>query len=222
MLLASFPAGPWQTNCYLIAAGEGADAVVIDPGVGAFEQVAAAAESRGIGVAGVLLTHGHLDHVAGAADVAQRWGVPVWLHPAERELLTDAGPIVPAALDLARELGVRLREPADLRPVAGGEEVVVGGLEFVVRHAPGHRPGCVLYAVADPQDGPLLFSGDVLFAGSIGRVDLPGGDAQAMLATLLYVADLPGDWVVLPGHGPRTTIARERATNPYLQATFLR
>ena len=77
MLLASFPAGPWQTNCYLIAAGEGADAVVIDPGVGAFEQVAAAAESRGIGVAGVLLTHGHLDHVAGAADVAQRWGVPV-------------------------------------------------------------------------------------------------------------------------------------------------
>nr|NLI49168.1 MBL fold metallo-hydrolase [Propionibacterium sp.] len=232
MFLASFPAGPWQTNCYLVASERGADLVVIDPGVQAFEQIERFADAEGVRVAGVLLTHGHIDHVASAADVAERYGCPVWVHPAERELLDAAGPILPGALDLIRSLGVRLREPQDLRWVADGDDLEVGGLTFHVHHAPGHRPGCVMYSTAYAGDGEaggapapdrLLFSGDVLFAGSIGRTDLPGGDPEAMRATLrTVVLALPDDWAVLSGHGPETTIGAERADNPYLQPSFLR
>ncbi len=225
MFLASFPAGPWQTNCYLVAPDRGSDLVVIDPGVGAAEPVLEAARSLGCGVAGVLLTHGHIDHVGSAADVADAFGVPAWIHPDDRELLTDAGPLIPSSLSLARELGVDLREPKDLRELVGGEEVVVGGLTFGVIHAPGHRPGCLMFSVPPTDAGasPLLFSGDVLFAGSIGRTDLPGGDPVTMARTLRdVVLALPDDWVVLSGHGPQTTIGHERATNPYLQPSFLR
>lgn len=219
MLLASFPAGPWQTNCYLVASADDAPLVVVDPGVQALDPIERFVADKGVAVAGVLLTHGHIDHVASAADVADRWGVPAWLHPAERELLSDAGPILPSSLNLARELGVDLREPADLRPLADGESVEVGGLTFGVRWAPGHRPGCVLLSLPTPEGETLLFTGDVLFAGSIGRTDLPGGDPDAMAATLRdVVLSLPDDWAVLPGHGPDTTIGAERATNPFLKA----
>lgn len=225
MFLASFPAGPWQTNCYLIGAQPGADIVVVDPGVGAVELIDEAAEKHGLTIAGVLLTHGHIDHVASAATVADAHGVPAWIHPAERELLSDAGPVLPAALNLARQFGVDLREPADLRELTGGEVVEVAGLAFRTIHAPGHRPGHLMYAVDHPEAGAsqLLFTGDVLFAGSIGRTDLPGGDPEAMKRTLAEVVlHLPDDWAVLPGHGPATSIGHERATNPFLQPSFLR
>lgn len=230
MFLASFPAGPWETNCYLVATGPGADVVVIDPGVQAFESIRRFTDAKGVGVAGVLLTHGHIDHVASAADVADHYGCPAWLHPDERELLDAAGPIMPGSLNLARDLGVDLREPLDLRPVGDGDDVEVGGLRFHVHHAPGHRPGCVMYSTpvtADPAEpsapSHLLFSGDVLFAGSIGRTDLPGGRPEVMGATLRdVVLALPDDWAVLSGHGPETTIGAERAGNPYLQPSFLR
>lgn len=216
MFLASFPAGPWQTNCYVVAASEDSPLVVIDPGVQAMPAVQRFAETAGRGVAGVLLTHGHVDHVASAADVADHWGVGVWLHPAERELLTDAGPVLPSAV-LAAQFGVVLREPAELHPLVDGESVQVGGLSFDVREAPGHRPGCALLSVDDGEGGTWLFSGDVLFAGSIGRTDLPGGDWAAMESTLRDVVyPLPDEWVVWPGHGPSTTIGAERATNPFL------
>lgn len=239
MFLASFPAGPFQTNCYLIAPAEGADVVVIDPGMTAAETVIEWADAAGVGVAGVLLTHGHIDHVASAADVADHYGVTAWIHEAERELLDDAGPILPSSMDMARELRVKVREPQRLEWLTDGQEVAVGGLTFRVHHAPGHRPGCVMLSVGAPRpnggaaseatDGgqpaasTLLFTGDVLFAGSIGRTDLPGGEPKTMLATLQNVVlGLPDEWVVLPGHGPETTIGRERATNPYLQPSFLR
>jgi glyoxylase-like metal-dependent hydrolase (beta-lactamase superfamily II) len=168
--------------------------------------------------------------VACAADVADHWGVPAWLHTADRELLSDTGPGLPSSLELARQFGVRLREPEQLRLLDGGETLSVGGLNFEVIAAPGHRPGCVMFATAstggeagEPAASPLLFSGDVLFAGSIGRTDLPGGDPAAMAGSLRdVVLGLPDDWVVLSGHGPETTIGAERATNPYLQDRFLR
>ncbi len=239
MFLASFPAGPWQTNCYLLAPERGADLVVIDPGVQAAEQVIAFADAEGVGVAGVLLTHGHIDHVGTAADLADHYGVPAWLHADDRELLSDAGPLLGPSLNVARELGVGLREPGDLRLIEGGEDLSVGGFEFHVHHAPGHRPGCVMFSVVStsstsggvvstgdqpqPTASTLLFSGDVLFAGSIGRTDLPGGDPDIMVRTLKHVVlDLPDDWAVLSGHGPETTIGHERATNPYLKPSFLR
>jgi glyoxylase-like metal-dependent hydrolase (beta-lactamase superfamily II) len=232
MFLASFPAGPWQTNCYLLAPERGAGLVVIDPGVQAFEQIRRFTDAEGVAVAGVLLTHGHIDHVASAADVADHFGCPAWVHPAERELLDADGPVLPGALELVRSLGVDLRAPRDLRWVADGDDVEVGGLAFHVHHAPGHRPGCVMYSTPFVPDGEagdapaparLLFSGDVLFAGSIGRTDLPGGDPDAMRATLRdVVLALPDDWAVLSGHGPETTVGAERASNPYLQPSFLR
>lgn len=225
VFLASFAAGPWQTNCYLVAPTQGDDVVVVDPGVGASDQIIEIARSRGFGVAGVLLTHGHLDHVAGAADLADHFGVPAWIHGADRELLTDAGLTLGSSLAIAQELGIVLREPADLHLLVGGEEVAVGGLTFSVLAAPGHRPGCVMFGMPNP-DVPgtdLVFSGDVLFAGSIGRTDLPGGNASVMARTLgEVVLALPDEAAILPGHGPQTTMARERATNPYLQPAFLR
>lgn len=227
MDITSFPAGPWQANCYLLAPAGGGDVVVVDPGVGAAASVRRLVEERGVGVAGVLLTHGHLDHIGTAADVADGYGVPCWIHADDRELLTDPGPIVPASVDLAEAFGVSLREPADLRLLAGGETLTVGGLGFEVVHAPGHRPGCVLFRLVDDGTAEtpdaVVLTGDVLFAGSIGRSDLPGGDDAVMRRTLRDVVLALGDDVeVLPGHGPGTAMAYERATNPYLRPSYLR
>ncbi len=226
MLITSFAAGPWQANTYVVAATGASQCVVIDPGVEAGPHLAAALAEHGLSVGGVLLTHGHIDHVASAADVADAAGVPAWLHAADRELLTDAGP---GLAPVVAGLGIDLREPADLRELVGGEPVEVAGLVFDVVHAPGHRPGCVMLrlplpaSAADPgRPGEAVFTGDVLFAGSIGRTDLPGGDPDAMVATLRHaLTALPDDALLLPGHGAATTMAVERSSNPYLQSRFL-
>ncbi|MFT4294841.1 MAG: MBL fold metallo-hydrolase [Micropruina sp.] len=226
MFLASFPAGPWQANCYLAATAEGGECVIVDPGVDAFDGVRSAVVEHGLTPVGVLLTHGHIDHVASATRVADEWGVPAWIHAADRELLTDpvAGLGRSSAGLLAQVLGdVQLREPDDLRLFETGLDVA--GLTFEVLHAPGHRPGCVMLSTrltGHDQLDAVVFSGDVLFAGSIGRTDLPGGDHAVMLDTLrVAVLDLPDTAAILPGHGQQTVMARERATNPYLQANYL-
>ena len=226
MFLASFPAGPWQANCYLAAPAAGAECVVIDPGVDAFDGVRAAVANHGLTPVGVLLTHGHIDHVASATRVADEWGVPAWIHADDRELLTDpvAGLGPSSAELLAQVLGdLDLAEPEDLRFFETGLDVA--GLSFEVMHAPGHRPGCVMLSsrlTGHDQLDAVVFSGDVLFAGSIGRTDLPGGDHAVMLDTLRGpVLGLPDTAAILPGHGQQTVMARERATNPYLQADYL-
>ena len=226
MFLASFPAGPWQANCYLAAPAAGTECVVIDPGVDAFDGVRAAVAEHGLTPVGVLLTHGHIDHVASATRVADEWGVPAWSHAADRELLTDPGAgLGPESAGLlAQVLGdVRLAEPADLRFFETGLDVA--GLTFEVVHAPGHRPGCVMLSTpltGHDQLDSVVFSGDVLFAGSIGRTDLPGGDHAVMLDTLRGpVLGLSDTAAILPGHGQQTVMARERAVNPYLQADYL-
>lgn len=228
MFLASFPAGPWEANCYLFAVA-GRRTVIVDPGVGAFEPIVRVVTENDLSVEGVLLTHGHIDHVASAAAVADHYGVPAWIHEADRELLDPDGPQSPWVRDAIDQLGIDLAEPADLRLWTGGERLEVAGLAFDVVHAPGHRPGCVLlrHRLAEPlEQAPgiteLVFSGDVLFAGSIGRTDLAGGDPDVMAETLRdVVLALPDTAAVLPGHGPETTMAHERAANPYLQPSFL-
>ena len=226
MFLASFPAGPWQANCYLAATAAGRECVIVDPGVDAYDGVRATVAEHGLTPVGVLLTHGHIDHVASATRVAHAWGVPAWIHAADRELLTDpvAG-LGPGSAELLASVlgGAELAEPEDLRFFEGGLDVA--GLTFEVVHAPGHRPGCVMLSTpltGHDQLDSVVFSGDVLFAGSIGRTDLPGGDHAVMLDTLRGpVLDLPDTAAILPGHGQQTVMARERATNPYLHVDYL-
>ena len=174
----------------------------------------------------VLVTHGHFDHMWCAQDVAREYACPVWIHPADRHLLSDPMAAISgeSAAMLRQQLDMgdlpEFAEPDDVRDAVDGATIEGDGLTFTVDHVPGHTPGTVFYR-AD-WDGPeavsqVMFSGDFLFAGSIGRTDLAGGSHQQMLDSLRdRVLPLPDDVVVLPGHGPQTSIGRERATNPFL------
>lgn len=238
MLIASFPAGPWQTNCYVLATGPRAECVIVDPGMGSAAGVAEVVAEHHLHPAAVLVTHGHLDHMFAVTPVCSRYRAVCWVHPGDRRLLTDplAGMGPDAALLLAQVTGgaARLEEPDEVRELVDGAQVEVAGLTFDVRHAPGHTPGSVLFGTPYAGPGParpgapaagvssLALVGDVLFAGSIGRTDLPGGNDAAMRTTLReVVSTLPDDTLVLPGHGPRTTLGSERIANPYLQSGYL-
>lgn len=228
MFLASFACGPWQANCYLAAPAAGGECVIIDAGVDATDAVEVLVAEHSLRPAAVLATHGHIDHVASAAALADSYGVPLWIHPADRHLLTDpaAGLGDDSRTLLAELLPGPFREPARLQLLEPGTPLEVAGLEFSVTHAPGHTGGCVLLGVPYPghdQISSVVFSGDVLFAGSIGRTDLPGGDPEEMRRTLAGpVLAIPDHTAILPGHGPQTVMAGQRATNPYLQPAFLR
>ena len=224
MLIAGFPAGPWGTNCYVVATGPGSECVVIDPGKDAAPGIEEAVREHGLKPVAVLLTHGHIDHVWSVVPVCGARGIPAWIHPADRAMLADpmAGISAQTAQMLSSMTDGRLAagEPDDVRELADGAVLDLAGLQVVVDHAPGHTRGSVMFRRA-AEDGvpPVLLSGDVLFEGSIGRTDLPGGDHATMLASLAAkVLPLEDDTVVLPGHGGTTTIGRERAGNPYLAA----
>ncbi|MDR0416430.1 MAG: MBL fold metallo-hydrolase [Propionibacteriaceae bacterium] len=237
MLIASVPSQLWDENCYVLALAAPGPAVVVDPGFGVADRIASLAAEHGLQPVAVLVTHGHIDHVADAAAVADRYGVACHLHPAERRLLSKPG----AGLDplgaafVADLLGRRrLSEPAKVELVGDRDELELAGLTWRALLAPGHRPGCLIYTVDTPK-GRVAFTGDVLFAGAIGRTDLPGGSSRDMVRSLRDVVlgppgsapgsavppHLPPDSIVLPGHGPTTTMAAERRSNPYLQASFL-
>lgn len=226
MLLASFPAGPLQANCYFAATAPGADCAIVDPGQNSLSGVRQVVGEYNLRPTAVLLTHGHFDHMWQAAEVADEYDAELWIHPADRHLLTDplaaisgeSAAMLRAQFGIAED--VELSEPAVVRDAVDGARIEVGDLTFTVEHVPGHTPGTVVYRV--DYDGPeeiseVMFSGDFLFEGSIGRTDLTGGSLEQMhdslRKTVLPAAD---DIVVLPGHGGQTTIARERATNPFL------
>ncbi|MBB6548819.1 MBL fold metallo-hydrolase [Nonomuraea rubra] len=214
MLIAGFPAGAFQTNCYVVAPAAGEECVIVDPGQDATEGVDELLREHRLKPVAVLLTHGHLDHVWSVAPVCGARDVPAWIHPDDRHLLSD-----PAAgwSDTSASLfgGITLSEPDDVRELSDGAVLQLAGLELVVDHTPGHTRGSVSFRLPGDE---IMFSGDLLFAGSIGRSDLPGGDYATILRSLATKClPLPDDTVVLPGHGPQTTIGRERATNPYLK-----
>ncbi|UMG92648.1 MBL fold metallo-hydrolase [Nocardioides sp. TF02-7] len=222
MLIAGFPAGPWGTNCYVAATSAGAECVVIDPGKDAAPGVAELVREHRLKPVAVLLTHGHVDHMWSVTPVAGTYDATAWIHPGDRHLLTDpmAGLSAESAAML---LGGRYEftEPDDVRELGDGQTVELAGLRFVVDHTPGHTEGSVTFRTpyeASSDVSEVMFSGDLLFAGSIGRTDLPGGDHPTMLRSLTTkVLPLADDVVVLPGHGDQTSIGRERATNPFLQ-----
>ncbi|MFT3715291.1 MAG: MBL fold metallo-hydrolase [Gordonia sp. (in: high G+C Gram-positive bacteria)] len=221
MLITGFPAGMFQTNCYLVSAEEsGGEAVIIDPGQDSAPAVREILAERKLTPVAVFLTHGHLDHTWNAQELADEYSIPAYIHADDREQLSNPGAGLGRAL--ATMIGVlTFREPEKVIEFADGEEIEVAGIRWKVDHAPGHSRGSVLLSIDVPSDEttvPVCFSGDVLFAGSIGRTDLPGGDHAQLLDSISRLL-LPreDDTVILPGHGPQTTIGAERAGNPFLQ-----
>jgi glyoxylase-like metal-dependent hydrolase (beta-lactamase superfamily II) len=198
---------------------------VIDPGKDATGGVAEVVREHGLKPVAVMLTHGHVDHMWCVAPVAGAYDATAWIHPKDRHLLTDpmAG-ISPETSQML--LGEQLSwvEPDDVRELTDQQVLEVAGLAFTVDHTPGHTEGSVTFRTPYDVSGghaeisEVLFSGDLLFAGSIGRTDLPGGDHATMLRSLTTkVLPLADSVVVLPGHGEQTSIGHERATNPYLR-----
>lgn len=205
MRVFSLPVGELATNCYL-AADENGNAAVIDPGDGAQEILARAAQ-EGLTIAAILLTHAHYDHMLAAAEVRTATGAPVCVYADDQPALTD-----PVRSLTAFFAPGRMPELTADRVVREGDVIEAGGLRFTVLHTPGHTPGSCCYLCRR-----TLFSGDTLFMDSEGRTDFPGGDPHALAASLRRLAALEGDYAVYPGHGPATTLSRERAENPYLQ-----
>ena len=223
MLVRGFPAGSFGTNCYVVAPSAGAECVVIDPGQDAVRGVEDLLREHRLKPVAVLLTHGHIDHMWSVVPVCGAHDVPAYVHPDDRDLLSD--PAKGLSLAAGQQLfgGLTFTEPDDVVELPTAGPLELAGLRFQVDLAPGHTPGSIVFRTPGEELGgepaaPLLFAGDVLFAGSIGRTDLPGGDWAVMQRSLAEVVlPLPDETLVLPGHGPTTTIARERATNPYLQ-----
>jgi glyoxylase-like metal-dependent hydrolase (beta-lactamase superfamily II) len=210
VLVTGFPAGGFAANCYVVAPAEAAECVIIDPGQDAEPGIDEILTRHRLKPIAVLLTHGHIDHVWSVAPVCGARDVPAYIHPADREMLSD--PAKGIGMQIAP--GLTFTEPDDVRELRDGEAISLAGLEFTVSHTPGHTRGSVTFGGEE-----TLFSGDLLFAGSIGRTDLPGGDDAQMRDSLAKTLRLPDDTTVLPGHGPSTTIGKERASNPFLRRT---
>ncbi|EOM75894.1 MBL fold metallo-hydrolase [Rhodococcus rhodnii] len=216
MLVTGFPAGMFQTNCYVVAHDDARECVVVDPGQDAAAPLAGFLDERGLVPTAVLVTHGHLDHVWNVREVCETYSVPAYIHPADRGMLTDpASGIGPTMAQFVA--GMEFSEPERIVELADGDVVTEAGIEFTVDHTPGHtRGGVVFRAVADGST-PFALTGDTLFQGSIGRTDLPGGDHEQLLQSIAdRLLVLPDETVVLPGHGAATTIGTERTGNPFL------
>jgi hydroxyacylglutathione hydrolase len=204
MYLDVFDRNPYGTNCWLRAAEGSAEVVAVDPGFDP-SAVHAVLDAAGKGLAAVLLTHAHLDHAQTAGSFAGE--LPVYVHPDDVAAFADYtawGGMSPAELDPVQ----------DLRTFVDGDILTLAGLTIEVLHTPGHTPGSSCFRL----DGEtLVLSGDLVFAGTIGRSDFKNSDPAKMRESLIRFLTLPDDRRVLPGHGPETTVARERATNPYLR-----
>ncbi len=196
--------GAFQENSYLVVDSSTQRAALVDPGADAEQLVEMVRASRAT-LEAIWLTHAHIDHIGAIAGIKRIWDVPVHMHPADRPLF-DRGAMQAAVYGLPFE-----EPPAPERELAEGDILQLGALRFGVLHMPGHAPGHVVFVT----DGHMI-GGDLLFAGSIGRTDLPFSDPDRMSESLERVITLPDETVVYPGHGPTTAIGRERATNPFL------
>lgn len=222
MKIRGFPAGAFQTNCYVVGAdGDGGDneVVIIDPGQDAAPVVRKILADEGLTPVAVLLTHGHLDHTWNAAELCGEYSIPAYIHPEDRPMLAD--PAVGIGPALGAMIGdQKFEEPDKVIDLVDGEDIELAGLRFSCDLAPGHTLGSICFGLESDTDTGTIrvsFAGDVLFAGSIGRTDLPGGSHQQLLDSIdRKLLPLPDDTVVLPGHGPQTTIGQERVSNPFL------
>ncbi|KMO78166.1 hydroxyacylglutathione hydrolase [Mycobacterium sp. BK558] len=232
MLITGFPAGVLACNCYVLAHRQGADAIVVDPGQRAMGPLRRILDENRLTPAAVLLTHGHIDHMWSAQKVADTYGCPTYIHPADRHMLSD--PIKGFGPRVAQKaFGALFREPRQVVELdRDGDKLDLGGITVAVDHTPGHTQGSVVFRVAGgPADERLreeqtyeevAFTGDTLFRQSVGRTDLPGGSGRDLLTSILTkLLVLDDDTLVLPGHGERSTIGLERRTNPFLEGLTL-
>ena len=230
MLTIGFPAAVAGTNCYVLAPASGEECLIVDPGVGVMGQLAEILRDHRLKPSAVLLTHGHFDHVYSVTPVCGSAAVAAYIHVDDRYRLKDplsaVAPELIAMLEQQFGQKASWQEPSDVISLLDGENLRIAGFDISVLHAPGHTEGSVIFVLPEVPDGAgadgglttTAFSGDVLFAGSIGRTDLAGGDGAAMRRSLRdVVLPLADAVLVLPGHGPATTMERERASNPYLQ-----
>ena len=199
MIYRYFPVGAYGANCCLVSDADG-NTVVMDPGDEA-ERILAHIRDFSLTVRAVLLTHAHFDHMGAAARLQREFGAPLYVHTDDVRGLTDSRYSVMPLSDA----------PTADRLLKDGDTVTVGSLTFTVLHTPGHTPGSVCYRLEN-----VLFAGDTLFAGSIGRTDFPGGDMTAMRQSLRRLSALPDELSVVPGHGEETTIGYEKQTNPFM------
>jgi hydroxyacylglutathione hydrolase len=208
MILKMLTVGPFQENCYIIGDEDSGVGAVVDPGDEA-ARIAMAVEETGLDIGSIIVTHAHIDHVGGVVSLAEEYSCPVLMHEESERLLVG----LPTQ---AMMMGIRFGKVPTVDRYVGDEETLeVGDLRLRSLYTPGHAPGHLAFYV---EDEGLVLAGDALFAGSVGRVDLPGGSMEVLMRSIEErLLTLPGETVVYPGHGPRTTIGDERSTNPFLQ-----
>jgi glyoxylase-like metal-dependent hydrolase (beta-lactamase superfamily II) len=219
VFIKSFVAGPWQTNCYLVAPGPNSECIVIDPGQNALPQIQHIVAEYKLKPIAVMVTHGHLDHMWSVFPIASGYQIPAFVHSADRHLLTDPGAgLSKETREMLPQLigeNDKFVEPDEVIELADKANFNIAGLDFVVRHTPGHTAGSVIFSTTDSI--PKIFTGDTLFAGAIGRTDLPGSSPDEMNNSLREViCGLPPQAEVFPGHGPTTQMETELTTNQYL------
>ena len=218
--------GAWQANCYVLGDRDVGRAVVVDPGQDGEAHVRDALDRNGVACEAILLTHGHVDHIWSVPDLARLLDAPAFLHPDDSWLWRNPaaafGEQLPVTV-LDQQFGLRW-DPygVELEELVHGARLMLGGLTFGIRHAPGHTPGSCVFLL-DTAEGPtplgpdLLLSGDLIFAGSVGRTDFPRGSHEALLASIRrHVLELDDATVIASGHGPHTTVGAERRANPFL------
>lgn len=211
MILQGLTVGPFQENCYIVgdeASGEGA---LIDPGDEA-TRIALAVEQTEVEIGSIILTHSHIDHVGAVADLADEYACPVLLHAEAEQMLQNVQ-------QQAVMMGVKFGRVPEVDRYIGTEETLqVGGVRLRSLYTPGHAPGHLAFYI---EEEGVVISGDAVFAGSIGRTDLPGGSMEVLMASIRdQILTLPDETRLYPGHGPETTVGNERATNPFLQGGF--
>ena len=214
MLIRVHPAPMYATNCWILAAEKGSECIIVDPGMPDISaEIEMIVEEEGLKPVAVLLTHGHLDHTFSVIPLADGYGIPAYIHSEDRRALLHPESVHGEEF-IASLSGVTWSEPSEVRELKNNQRFDAVGLNITAIHAPGHTAGSLMFTVNDE----ILISGDVLFAGSIGRTDLPSGSHEVMQRTLTTkILPLADHLRVLPGHGPDTTIEYERRTNPYLK-----
>ena len=214
MLVRSFPAPMFATNCWIIAPSEGSECIIVDPGMPDISRdIEMIIEEHKLKPVAALMTHGHLDHTFSITPLADGYDIPAYIHSEDRRFIADPAGIHGEQF-IAQLEAMTFLEPKKVNELKNGATLELPGMKITAIHAPGHTRGSLMFTINDE----ILISGDVLFSGSIGRTDLPTGSAKEMITTLkTKVLTLSDDLRVLTGHGPETTIKFERKNNPYLK-----